>query len=165
MKRLTFVLLLVLASAVPSHAQDSTAVISWTEGPALQTDRDHHAVFHVRTGTSDYLCVAGGTDYKHMFADVWRARLYTDGRIAAWEPGPVLGGVENDQRFVDTIWRAPLDESGKIGAWEAVVPGLPAARAHVHNTPVVNGRVYSVGGSNMRRVSGALHVGTFTDVG
>jgi hypothetical protein len=155
----------------------------WVEMTPLPRPRSHHASF-VHGGA---LYVLGGLDGhpaqgNALYVDAWRAEIQGDGTLGPWRrvsilPGAfathsaavhggyvyLLGGVENDQRFVDTVWRARLGDDGLIGAWEAVLPGLPAARAHVHETPVVDGRIYSVGGSNRRVVSGALHVGTLRD--
>jgi len=110
--------------------------------------------------------------------DILRAPIRPDGSLDPWEPAGqldsalavhaafvhngylyVIGGVENNARFIATVQRAPLDASGVAGAWETVPPGLPEARGHVHQTPVIAGRVYSVGGSASRRVMAAVHIG------
>lgn len=155
-------------------------ITEWVELTPLPRPRSHHAGF-VHAGG---LYVLGGIDGhpaqgSALYVDAWRADIQPDGTLGPWRratvvPGAlathsaavhggyvyVMGGVENDQKFVDTVWRAPIGDDGRIGAWQAVEPGLAAARAHVHETPVVGGRVYSIGGSNRRVVSGALHVGT-----
>ena len=151
----------------------------WVELAPLPRPRSHHASFVHQ----NMLYVVGGLDGhpaqgNALYVDIWRAEIQPDGTLGEWKRASVLpnayathsafahgdhvyvvGGVENDQRFVNTIWRAPINAEGKFGAWEQVDPGLPAARAHVHETPVMGGRVYSVGGSNMRRLDPALHVG------
>ena len=48
--------------------------------------------------------------------------------------------------FVDTVRGAPLDAAGVPGAFETFDRPLPLARSHVHQTPVHDGFVYSVGG-------------------
>jgi len=70
-----------------------------------------------------------------------------------------FGGVEDNARFVDIVWRAPLAADGSLGAWQRVEPGLPNVRSHVHQLPVIGGRVYSAGGSNARRVTADVFVG------
>jgi hypothetical protein len=57
----------------------------------------------------------------------------------------VVGGVEDNTTFSARVWRAPLGRSGVVGAWSEAQP-LPFGRGHVHQTPVIGGRVYSVGG-------------------
>ena len=78
----------------------------------------------------------------------------------------LLGGVEDMQRFVDDVWRAPIDAEGGLGEWTAIEPGLPAARGHVHVTPVVRGRIYSLGGrittaDGRPGVTGDVRIGSF----
>ena len=52
----------------------------------------------------------------------------------------LFGGVEDNARFVDVVLRAPFTSGGALGAWTRVLPGLPAARSHVHQAPVYRGR-------------------------
>jgi hypothetical protein len=63
-------------------------------------------------------------------------------RAALW----VVGGVEDNARFSELVWRAPLGRDGTLGAWSQVAQPLPFGRGHVHQTPVIGGRVYSIGG-------------------
>ena len=61
----------------------------------------------------------------------------------------VVGGLDLDaSKFLKTIYRAPIGETGDLGAWEEVSVELPKARGHSHQTPVVNGFLYSVAGHN-----------------
>ena len=61
----------------------------------------------------------------------------------------VVGGLDLDaSKFLRTIYRAPIDEGGDLGAWEELSVRLPKARGHSHQTPVVNGFLYSVAGHN-----------------
>jgi hypothetical protein len=152
---------------------------AWTELTPLPRPRSHHASL-VHGG---YLYVVAGLDGNPaagpaLLNDVRRAAIREDGTLGEWELASimphaygthsalvhggflyVLGGVEDNSRFVDAVWRAPFREDGRLGAWEAVAPGLPAARGHVHVTPVIGGRVYSVGGSANRQVRANVDVG------
>ena len=152
----------------------------WRAQTALPRPRSHHAAF-VHDGA---LWVVAGLDGNPAgantpLADVLRAPIGADGSLGAWTEVSrldsalavfaavvhggfvyVLGGVENNARFVNTVQRAPI-EGGRLGAWQRLAAGLPTARAHVHQTPVYRGRVYSVGGSASRQVTTAVHIGTF----
>lgn len=152
---------------------------AWREAAPLPRPRSHHASL----AHGGFLYVIGGLDGNPaagpaLLNDVRRAALRDDGTLGEWElvslmPHAysthsaavhggwlyVFGGVEDNARFVDAVWRAPLSAEGRLGPWEAVAPGLPAARAHVHVTPVIGGRVFSVGGSAMRQVRAQLDVG------
>jgi len=57
----------------------------------------------------------------------------------------VAGASKAQGGEVDTVLRAPIDAAGMVGAFEMLAP-LPQPRAHVHQTPVVGGFVYSAGG-------------------
>ncbi len=46
----------------------------------------------------------------------------------------------------DKVLRASFDADGKLGSFEVISDPLPTARSHVHQTPVYDGRIYSVGG-------------------
>ncbi len=101
----------------------------------------------------------------YSVADVLRAPINTDGSLGAWTklgmlPNPicvhssnfvdgaiyVFGGIENDSDFIANVRRATVHDDGSLGPWVDVAP-LPTARGHVLETPVLNGFVYSVGGS------------------
>lgn len=138
----------------------------WTALTPLPRPRSHHAAL-VHDG---HLYVVGGLDgdpagHLAVYTDVLRAPIAPDGTLGEWRivsrmPHSyathsafvhggamwVLGGVEDNQRFVNHVWRAPFGANGAVGRWEEVSPALPLARGHVHETPVVDGRVYSVGG-------------------
>jgi hypothetical protein len=141
-------------------------IAEWVTLRPLPRPRSHHAAF-IDQG---YLYVLGGLDgvvggHNAHFTDVIRAQIAEDGTLGDWQivsrtPHALathaafahngalwaLGGVEDGSRFVGTIWRAPIGQDQKIGAWEEVKPGLPVARGHVHNTPVLGTRVYTAGG-------------------
>ncbi|HYJ80294.1 MAG TPA: hypothetical protein VEW03_11855 [Longimicrobiaceae bacterium] len=138
----------------------------WQRMRPLPRARSHHAAL-VHDG---HLYVVGGLDgdpagHAALYTDVLRAPIAADGTLGEWRivgrmphayathsafvhDGAlwVLGGVEDNLRFVATVWRAPLQPNGSVGAWQEVGPGLPVARGHVHQTPVIDGRVYSIGG-------------------
>lgn len=158
---------------------------AWTTLAPLPRPRSHHAAL-VHDG---HLYVVGGLDgdpmgHMGLYTDVLRAPIAADGTLGEWRivsrmPHSyathsafvhgsalwVLGGVEDNQRFVNHVWRAAFGANGALGRWEEVSPALPLARGHVHETPVVNGRVYSVGGrvvpaaQGASMVTGAAHVG------
>ena len=110
--------------------------------------------------------------------DVVRAEVHHDGSLGPWRTVGALdsayathavfvvgdelyvaGGVENNRRFSDAVQRAHLGSGGMLGPWERLAP-LPKARGHVHQLPVLNGRVYSVGGSQGRTVIPDVFIGT-----
>lgn len=158
---------------------------AWTALTPLPRPRSHHAAL-VHDG---HLYVVGGLDgdpagHLAVYTDVLRAPIQADGTLGEWRIASrmphsyathaafvhggalwVLGGVEDNQRFVNHVWRAAFGANGALGRWEEVDPGLPLARGHVHETPVVGGRVYSVGGriipaaQGASTVTGAAHVG------
>jgi hypothetical protein len=153
----------------------------WVELTPLPRPRSHHAGF-IQDGA---IYVVGGADGNAvlgnaLYLDVWRAPLEAPDRLGEWRRVSImpqaygthaafvhdgfaysLGGVENDQTFTDFVLRAPFPFAGLVGEWQRVADPLPVAKAHVHNTPVLHGRIYSAGGSNNRRTSAALHIGTF----
>lgn len=166
------------ATVFGAQLQPDGTLGEWTALTALPNPRSHHSSF-VHAG---HLYVVGGLanhpGLPLLHVDVARAEIQADGTLGRWQTVGftphayathsgfvhgghlyLVGGVEDNVRFTDAIWRAPLGSDGRVGAWEAVQPGLPAARAHVHNTPVWNGRMYSVGGSASRRVRVALDIG------
>jgi hypothetical protein len=156
-------------------------ITRWDTLPALPTARSHHGIA-VHTGA---IYLVGGLDGNPAGANtplrsVLRARIQPDGGLGHWEeltatPNAyathaatvhggfiwTFGGVEDNARFVDVVLRAPVAADGTLGAWEPVTPGLPNARSHVHQVPVINGRAYSVSGSNARRLTPDVYVGTF----
>jgi N-acetylneuraminic acid mutarotase len=150
------------------------ALGAWEKLPDLPRPRSHHAMV-VHRGA---LYLIGGLDGNPAGAntpldDVIRAEIRGDGTLGEWKEVSKLphaygthasavaadalwlfGGVEDNARFVNVVLRAPLARNGSLGAWVPVEPGLPAARSHVHQVPVLDGRAYSVAGSNRRVVTG-----------
>lgn len=151
----------------------------WREVGRMPRPRSHHASL-VHDG---HLYVVAGLDGNPaggpaLYTDVRRAAIRDDGTLGEWQLASlmpyaygthsafvhggamyVMGGVEDNFRFSDRVWRAPFRPDGRLGAWEELNPGLPATRGHVHVTPVIGDRVYSVGGSAMRQVRAQLDVG------
>ena len=57
--------------------------LAWTAGPTLPRGRDHHATWIASTDNGGaHLYVAGGTDYRGVFDDVWRLPLSASGEPA-----------------------------------------------------------------------------------
>jgi N-acetylneuraminic acid mutarotase len=161
-----------------ARVADDGSIARWETLPSLPQPRSHHGLVVDR----GWIYLTGGLDGNPAgrntpLPSVIRARLTDDG-IGAWETQTdlphayathasvafggqlhVIGGVEDNTRFVDAILRAPIGAGGRLGAWQKLDPGLPAARSHVHQTPVVNGRLYSAGGSNARVVKTEVYVG------
>jgi hypothetical protein len=136
----------------------------WVDAPALPLQRSHHVAF-VRDGQ---LFLAGGFDTAQVpIADVLRSQLDANGVLTGWvvageiDSSPwtsaafvyrdhvfLLGGGEGgpgNQHYVNRVRRARFTESMTLLPFEDV-DTLPAARAHVHQTPIFEDHVYSVGG-------------------
>lgn len=165
-----------VASVMRARLDRDGRLGGWEALPNLPRPRSHHAMV-VGDGA---LYVIGGLDGNPAGAntpldDVLAAEIRPDGTLGSWREVSRLphayathasvvaanaiwlfGGVEDNARVVDVVLRAPLGATGAVGEWSVVSPGLPAARSHVHQLPVVGARVYSVGGSNRRVVSGAV---------
>jgi hypothetical protein len=153
---------------------------AWVELAALPAPRSHHASF-VHDGA---LWVVAGLNGNpagahEQLRDILRAPIQADGTLGDWTTAGrldsayathsafvrdgwlyVVGGVENNARFVPTVQRAPIRAGGTLGFFEHAAP-LPVGRAHVHQTPLRGDRVYSVGGSANRRLMTGVHIGTF----
>lgn len=151
----------------------------WVEMKPLPRPRSHHAALvH-----DNHIYVLGGMDgpvggMQAVFLDVIRAPIQADGSLGDWQivsriPHSyathaahfhgdhlwLIGGVEDNARFVGTVLRAEL-RAGKVGAWGEATP-LPLGRGHVHNTPILGDRLYSAGGRTASGVTTTVHVGTF----
>jgi hypothetical protein len=154
---------------------------SWQQMKPLPRPRSHHAAFvH-----DNHIYVTGGMDgpvggMQAAFLDVIRAPIQADGTLGDWQivsriPHSyathashfhggffwLIGGVEDNARFVGTVLRAELRADGRVGGWSEVTPGLPVGRGHVHNTPTLHDRIYSAGGRTGSGVTAAVHVGTY----
>lgn len=169
-----------------AELDDAGNPTGWAEIEPLPAPRSHEAVL-VHDG---WLYVLGGlsgnpmngSDVSHT--DVWRAKIGTDGSLGAWEtltslPVPlatesafvaggslwIVGGLEQPESgysYSKHVRRAPLAADGSIGDWVETVE-LPRGRAHVHQTPVYDGHVYSIGGSVGSRSIDSVWIGTFAE--
>lgn len=156
------------------------APTAWVDLTPLPAPRSHHASF-VHDGALYVVAGLNGNPAgeHEQLRDVLRAPILADGTLGAWaEVGRldaaygthaafardgwlyVVGGVENNARFVGTVQRAPIRADGGLGFFEPAT-ALPIGRGHVHQTPLWRDWVYSVGGSANRRVVTAVHIGTF----
>lgn len=117
---------------------DGRIVVMGGFGPNQAARTDVLASTHGPDGAIDGWAVVGTLD-----PAPWTASAVVDGDWL-W----LVGGGEGSgfgAGFVDTVRRAPLVD-GLPGAFEVVMSPLPIARSHVHQTPLFEGRIYSVGG-------------------
>lgn len=147
---------------------DSNGVLSsWEPAGQLNGPRSHFSVSLV----DGWVYVAGGLDQTETngpvadLTEVARAPIADDGTIGGWQvstPLPsgmathasfawggylyVAGGLDTNLKIQKRVLRAPIDKEHALGDWEDVAT-LPIARAHVHQLPVVNNKVYSISGA------------------
>lgn len=159
----------------------------WQQLRALPEPRSHHAVV-VERGAVYVIGGLGGNAARNpvQHKSVLRAAIARDGTLGEWRQVSelphsyathsafvfgdalwVVGGVEDNATFSPHVWRAPLSRQGVVGAW-AEAQSLPFGRGHVHVTPVIGGRVYSIGGriaaqQGQPPVTAAVVVGSLTD--
>jgi hypothetical protein len=159
----------------------------WQQLRALPAPRSHHAVV-VERGAVYVIGGLSGNPARQpgQHKSVLRAAIARDGTLGEWQQVSemphsyathsafvhdgglwVVGGVEDNTTFSPRVWRAPLSRSGTVGAWSEV-HSLPFGRGHVHQTPVIGGRVYSIGGRIAAQqgtppVTAAVVVGVFGD--
>lgn len=166
-----------VAAVYRARVTDAGDVAAWERLADLPRPRSHHAAIVHRGAIYLVAGLDGNPAGENApLADVLRAEIGRDGTLGAWRTVSKLphayathasavaggalwlfGGVEDNARFVNVVLRAPIGRGGTVGPWSSVAPGLPAARSHVHQAPVHRGRVYSVGGSNRRVVTGDVH--------
>ena len=142
------------------------------EEQAMPEQRSHHGLAVSDEGR---LYVTGGlTRIMNDFGNdtpydtVLASDLQPDGSIGEWSvvgtlPFPlavhasfvhagqlyVATGLDmSTEQFVGSIMRATLNEDGTLGSWETLSSALPITRGHCHQTPLVNGWLYSVAGTN-----------------
>ncbi len=167
--------LYVVGGSGTTHNPKGTVLVStlgedglngaWSAGPGLPQPRSHHAV--VVHDERMYL-VGGFTTGQVPLNDVLRSVHDATGALTGWEAvgtlesSPwthaafvhgewlyVVGGGEGgpgQERYVARTRRARIAPDGTLGEFEEVAGLLPVPRAHVHQTPVHDGRIYSVGG-------------------
>jgi hypothetical protein len=166
-------------SVVRAELRPDGTVSEWTALADMPKPRSHHASF-VHEGALYLVAGLNGNPAAahEPLRDVLRAVIGADGSLGEWTTISTLphaygthsafahdgfvylvGGVEDNARFSDKILRAPIESDGTLGGWTHVGTSLPAARSHVHQTPVHQARIYSVGGSARRQVSGQAWVG------
>jgi N-acetylneuraminic acid mutarotase len=110
-------------------------------------------------GGGDASCATQGT--------VYYAQLNGDGSTGAWQTNSnalplaldgfssvaangyvyVLGGRDGSNTVRSAVYYAQINGDGSLGAWSTDINALPVARA-VHDSVIVNGFVYVVGGEN-----------------
>jgi hypothetical protein len=160
---------------------------AWQRLRPLPEPRSHHAIV-IDHGALYVIGGLGGNPARQpvQHNSVLRATIRRDGTLGEWRrvgemphayathsafvhEGAlwVVGGVEDNARFSEIVWRAPLARNGALGAWTQVAQPLPFGRGHVHVTPVIGGRVYSIGGRLAPQpgappVTDAVVVGEFT---
>jgi hypothetical protein len=171
------------ATSVPSvfraELRPDGTLSEWTALPDMPKPRSHHGSF-VHDGALYLVAGLNGNPAAphEPLRDVLRAAIGADGSLGEWTTVSALphaygthsafahdgfvylvGGVEDNARFSDAVLRAPIKTDGTLGDWSRVGSSLPAARSHVHQTPVHQGRIYSAGGSARRQVTGQVWVG------
>lgn len=159
----------VWSDVVRATVKTDGTVSEWRTAGSLPGPRSHFSVSRI----DGYVYLAGGLDKREetsfvpALRDVSRARVDEDGSLTDWTPMPplpvglathasfffggylyVAGGISGVDALKEEkrVWRAPVLEDHALGAWESATP-LPRARGHVHQLPVVLGRVYSLGGA------------------
>jgi hypothetical protein len=148
----------------------------------LTPDRSHHASF-VRGG---FLYVVGGltgdpAGKLEEHADVIRAKIEPDGTLGAFSPAGklgrtlsvsaaqlfndqvyVFGGLTSGDAYTDAIQRASFAADGSVQEFVKAPVKLSVARAHVHQLPVFERYIYSIGGlDNDGESVGTVDIGTF----
>jgi hypothetical protein len=153
---------------------------AWEPVTPLPEKRSHHGV----VVHADGLFVVGGltgnpAGVNTPLASVLRAPIASDGSLGEWStvgalPLPlathaafvhvgwlyVVAGVENDSANTDAVRRAKIAEDGSVGEFESVA-SLPVSHAHAHQTPILDGFVYSVGGALNHMSTTDVFVGKF----
>lgn len=145
----------------------------WTRAANVPEPRSHHIAF----AHEGQLYLAGG--FRGMpvgnnitpLEVILRSTRDASGAITGWEEMGVMDPVRSTHSGVlrdrwlyvfgglsafsslAIVQRAPIGCDGRIGTWEEVRGEIPVARGHVHQTPVHEGRVYSVGGRDDNGVS------------
>ena len=156
---------------------------AWTTLDPLPGPRSHQAAFVDNGAIYLVAGIAGNPmgDAKPL-GDILRATINKDGSLGEWKTVSqldaafathaavvhegylyVIGGVEDNKTMSDRVVRATLNKDGTLGTWESTSATLPAARAHVHQVPVVRDYLFSIGGSRSGRALDDVVVGKFTN--
>lgn len=133
------------------------------QAPLPQPRSHHAALVH---GGRVYL-VGGYTTGEQPVANIWRSVHGVDGSIIGWDVAGTLddppwtasvfehdgalyvvggGTFAGGGTFLGRVRRAPFFPDGDLGFFTDVDDALPRPRGHVHQTPVLDGHVYSIGG-------------------
>lgn len=151
-----------VSDAVERATFDGKTVGKWASLSALP-----HPLTHQAAVVRDHaIYLVGGVETTTVVTDILRADLDAQGNVGAWKSAGMLpegratsaafvflnqlyvlcGSTLAQGGEVDTVLRASFDKEGGLGSFEELAP-VPMARAHVHQTPFLNGFIYSAGGS------------------
>lgn len=171
-----------VAGVAAARLEPDGTPAAWIDATPLPSPRSHHASF-VHEGALFVVAGLNGNPAgpHEQLRDILRATIKQDGTLEAWTAVGrldsayathaafvhdgwlyVVGGVENNARFVSTVQRAPIRQGGRIGFFEPTA-ALPVGRGHVHQTPVRGNVVYSVGGSANRKLVRSVLIGVLRD--
>ncbi len=152
-----------------AHIEDDGTLSEWVAARSFPAPRTHHSSF----AYGNRLFVASGFDNQVGFddsddvpySDVLTATVdEATGDLSEWTSRPLgfelstnsatvfngsvylIGGFDSNFHVLNTVRRAVINDDGTLGEFVNMTP-LLKARAHVHNTPVYAGRIYSVGGN------------------
>jgi hypothetical protein len=139
----------------------------WVESRSFPQPRTHHASFAV----GNRLFLSGGFDALTFTSeginhrDVLTATVDpTTGELSEWTTFPLpwdvsthsagvmdgyvylVGGFDGELHLLDLVRRAKVNDDGTLGEFVETTR-LLQPRAHVHQTPMSNGRIFSVGGN------------------
>jgi len=155
---------------------------AWEDARALPQPRSHHSSF----AAFGALYVIGGLDGNpagahETLSTVIRAEIGDEGSLGEWQSladfpdgisthGNVLNGAcvyvvggligkGGLPQWSQSVYRAELDAEGALGDWQLMDGQLPSRRSHVHQAPLWDGRIYSVGGSFQKIVHGDVAIG------
>lgn len=153
---------------------------AWRQLDTLPTPRSHSAAV-VHDGAIYLVSGNSGHPARNpvQLPTIIRAAIRPDGSLGPWtEAGRldsaiathaatvhdgwlyIMGGVEQNARWVDYVQRARFQSDGTLGPWERHST-MPRAKSHVHQAPTYQNRVYSVSGSQRRVVYPEVDVGRF----
>jgi|GEM_PF-1060472 len=157
-----------LASVINAIVQPNGDLGTWTETGDLPAPRSHHAGV-VKDGR---IWIFGGfTTDNEPVTTILRSIPATSGGIKSWEAAGTLDdppwthsatlykdgvflvgggrGGPGEERYIARLRFARWDAAGALGEFVDVAKPLPMARSHVHQTPIFDGYLYTVGGRVM----------------
>jgi hypothetical protein len=74
----------------------------------------------------------------------------------------VLGGQDGHDDVLDTILQGELADDGTLGGFTVLGTKLSTARMHVHQAPIYDRWIFSVGGRTATNASlGTIDLGSF----